>query len=91
MKYESGADGELLIGGVPTILANGPVSPSAPIAEPVEAASLSSPVTKLLNAPQTEPETLPMLGFEIHEDDPSLGACRKRFPSSSSVAQNVWW
>jgi hypothetical protein len=68
--------------GVPETLANGPISST--FAEPVEAASLSSPATKLLNFAHIEPDTFSILGLEIHDDPPSLVVSLRRANSSST-------
>lgn len=69
-----------MLGLLPAILAKGPTS--APAAGLPDASS-SSPAMKLLNFDRRELLTLSMLGFEIQEDEPSLGDCDRRLLNSS--------
>lgn len=64
--YKSVCDAFLLSVGEPDTFAKGPAS-AASRAEPFDSASESSPVTKLLNLLNNEPDTFSMLGLAIHE------------------------
>ena len=72
MSLEDGV--RLRLGESPATLANGPTSWSISFPDPVDAASLSSPATYWLNFAHIEPETLSMLGFDIHDPELSRGA-----------------
>jgi hypothetical protein len=75
----------LIVGVSPAIFANGPMSLEPSLPDPIDAPSLSSPATKLLNLAQTDPDTFSILGLEIQEEVPSLGDCWSRFVKSSNV------
>ena len=77
MLYKSFEDVvRLSVGESPVTLAKGPAAGSCTLPEAVDAASSSSPATYELNLAHIDPDTLSILGFEIHEPEPSLGACR---------------
>ena len=76
-----------MIGVSPAIFAKGPTSDPASDPAPPDAPS-SSPATNLLNFPQSEPETLSMLGLVIHDDDSSFGDCLSLLLRSSKADIN---
>ena len=90
--YKSDMDGERLTVGVPVTLAKGPTSASGPFPDAEEAASLSSPATKLLNLDHIDPDTFSRLGLDIQDEPPSLVVCLKRVDKSSTAANKcICW
>src|SRR5579862_2554444 len=90
--YRSTDEPVRLSDGVPpAIFENGPTSRRPSLPEPVDAASLSSPTTKLLNFAHIDPETFSILGFEIQEPELSFGDCCSRFVRSSKIERSPVW